>query len=382
VKKIILLGATGSIGQQTLDVIRANPDSFRLVAMSFGENIELGLKAVHEFKPELVAVKNREIYDQIRLNIPSNCQLTYGHDGLCETAAYHKGEIVVNAVIGSVGLIPTLKAIEAKKTVALANKETLVTAGQIVIDYARKHNVQILPVDSEHSAIFQCLNGEKKESVERLILTASGGSFRDKSRNELKHVTVKEALNHPNWSMGAKITIDSATMMNKGLEVIEAHWLFSVSYDQIDVLLHKESVIHSMVEFHDGSIIAQLGTPDMKIPIQYALTYPNRIPSYESERLDLTKYGQLHFEKIDFDRYRCLKFAFDSGKIGGTMPAVLNAANEVAVNAFLEDKIPFLKIEELVERALEEHAPLFNPTLEDIQEADGRTRQFVQSLIN
>ncbi|REJ23994.1 MAG: 1-deoxy-D-xylulose-5-phosphate reductoisomerase [Bacillaceae bacterium] len=381
-KKIILLGATGSIGQQTLDVIRANPDSFRLVAMSFGENIELGLKAVHEFKPELVAVKNREIYDQIRLNIPSNCQLTYGHDGLCETAAYHKGEIVVNAVIGSVGLIPTLKAIEAKKTVALANKETLVTAGQIVIDYARKHNVQILPVDSEHSAIFQCLNGEKKESVERLILTASGGSFRDKSRNELKHVTVKEALNHPNWSMGAKITIDSATMMNKGLEVIEAHWLFSVSYDQIDVLLHKESVIHSMVEFHDGSIIAQLGTPDMKIPIQYALTYPNRIPSYESERLDLTKYGQLHFEKIDFDRYRCLKFAFDSGKIGGTMPAVLNAANEVAVNAFLEDKIPFLKIEELVERALEEHAPLFNPTLEDIQEADGRTRQFVQSLIN
>ncbi|KZN97630.1 MAG: 1-deoxy-D-xylulose-5-phosphate reductoisomerase [Bacillaceae bacterium] len=381
-KKIILLGATGSIGQQTLDVIRANPDSFRLVAMSFGENIELGLKAVHEFKPELVAVKNREIYDQIRLNIPSNCQLTYGHDGLCETAAYHKGEIVVNAVIGSVGLIPTLKAIEAKKTVALANKETLVTAGQIVTDYARKHNVQILPVDSEHSAIFQCLNGEKKESVERLILTASGGSFRDKSRNELKHVTVKEALNHPNWSMGAKITIDSATMMNKGLEVIEAHWLFSVSYDQIDVLLHKESVIHSMVEFHDGSIIAQLGTPDMKIPIQYALTYPNRIPSYESERLDLTKYGQLHFEKIDFDRYRCLKFAFDSGKIGGTMPAVLNAANEVAVNAFLEDKIPFLKIEELVERALEEHAPLFNPTLEDIQEADGRTRQFVQSLIN
>ncbi|TVZ82663.1 1-deoxy-D-xylulose 5-phosphate reductoisomerase [Aeribacillus composti] len=381
-KKIILLGATGSIGQQTLDVIRANPDSFRLVAMSFGENIELGLKAVHEFKPELVAVKNREIYDQIRLNIPSNCQLTYGHDGLCETAAYHKGEIVVNAVIGSVGLIPTLKAIEAKKTVALANKETLVTAGQIVTDYARKHNVQILPVDSEHSAIFQCLNREKKESVERLILTASGGSFRDKSRNELKHVTVKEALNHPNWSMGAKITIDSATMMNKGLEVIEAHWLFSVSYDQIDVLLHKESVIHSMVEFHDGSIIAQLGTPDMKIPIQYALTYPNRIPSYESERLDLTKYGQLHFEKIDFDRYRCLKFAFDSGKIGGTMPAVLNAANEVAVNAFLEDKIPFLKIEELVERALEEHAPLFNPTLEDIQEADGRTRQFVQSLIN
>ncbi|BBU39786.1 1-deoxy-D-xylulose-5-phosphate reductoisomerase [Aeribacillus composti] len=381
-KKIILLGATGSIGQQTLDVIRANPDSFRLVAMSFGENIELGLKAVHEFKPELVAVKNREIYDQIRLNIPSSCQLTYGHDGLCETAVYHKGEIVVNAVIGSVGLIPTLKAIEAKKTVALANKETLVTAGQIVTDYARKHNVQILPVDSEHSAIFQCLNGEKKESVERLILTASGGSFRDKSRNELKHVTVKEALNHPNWSMGAKITIDSATMMNKGLEVIEAHWLFSVSYDQIDVLLHKESVIHSMVEFHDGSIIAQLGTPDMKIPIQYALTYPNRIPSYESERLDLTKYGQLHFEKIDFDRYRCLKFAFDSGKIGGTMPAVLNAANEVAVNAFLEDKIPFLKIEELVERALEEHAPLFNPTLEDIQEADGRTRQFVQSLIN
>lgn len=380
-KNIILLGATGSIGQQTLDVIRMHRDQFKLVAMSFGQNVEIGMKAIWEFNPEFVAVGNLSVYEQIRHNLPKGCTIVYGDEGLCEAAVYDKGDIVVNAVIGSIGLIPTLKAIEANKTIAIANKETLVTAGEIVIEQARKHRVKLLPVDSEHSAIFQCLQGQLNKNVEKLILTASGGSFRDKSREELKNVTVKEALNHPNWSMGAKITIDSATMMNKGLEVIEAHWLFSMPYDKIDVLLHKESIIHSMVEFHDGSVIAQLGTPDMKVPIQYALTYPDRFPLKSEEKLDLAQRGSLHFEKIDFERYRCLKFAYNSGKIGGTMPTVLNAANEIAVQAFLKGKISFLKIEELVEKALDAHQPQSHPTLEAIQEVDGQTRAFVQSLI-
>lgn len=380
-KNIILLGATGSIGQQTLDVIRMHRDQFKLVAMSFGQNVEIGMKAIWEFNPEFVAVGNSSVYEQIRHNLPKGCTIVYGDEGLCEAAVYDKGDIVVNAVIGSIGLIPTLKAIEANKTIAIANKETLVTAGEIVIEQARKHRVKLLPVDSEHSAIFQCLQGQLNKNVEKLILTASGGSFRDKSREELKNVTVKEALNHPNWSMGAKITIDSATMMNKGLEVIEAHWLFSMPYDKIDVLLHKESIIHSMVEFHDGSVIAQLGTPDMKVPIQYALTYPDRFPLKSEEKLDLAQRGSLHFEKIDFERYRCLKFAYNSGKIGGTMPTVLNAANEIAVQAFLKGRISFLKIEELVEKALDAHQPQSHPTLEAIQEVDGQTRAFVQSLI-
>lgn len=378
---ISLLGATGSIGQQTLDIIRHHRDHFQLVAMSFGRNIDLGLKAIHEFQPELVAVQSKEIYEKIVHECPANVTIKYGNEALIEVSTYDKANILVNAVIGSVGLVPTLHAIEAKKDIAIANKETLVTAGHIVTEYAKRHEVNLLPVDSEHSAIFQCLQGEKEKNIERLILTASGGSFRNQTREELKDVTVEQALNHPNWSMGAKITIDSATMMNKGLEVIEAHWLFSIDYEKINVLLHKESIIHSMIEFHDGSVIAQLGTPDMKVPIQYALTYPDRLPLSITERLNLAEIGTLHFSNVDFDRFRCLKFAYDSGKIGGTMTTVLNAANEVAVQAFLEGKISFLAIEDLIEQALSKHQAIQNPSLEEILHVDQTTRYYVQSLI-
>ncbi|MDR0137398.1 1-deoxy-D-xylulose-5-phosphate reductoisomerase [Metabacillus idriensis] len=378
-KKISLLGATGSIGQQTLDVIKCHPDQFQLVAMSFGSNLELGRKAISDFSPSLVAVNDFNAYSQLKEEFP-NITFTYGAEGLIEAAVISEAEIVVNAVVGSVGLMPTLKAIECKKTIALANKETLVTAGHLVTEHARKYGVDLLPVDSEHSAIFQCLQGENPKSLERLIVTASGGSFRDRKREELADVTVDEALNHPNWSMGAKITIDSATMMNKGLEVIEAHWLFDLPYEKIEVLLHKESIIHSMAEFHDRSVIAQLGSPDMRVPIQYALSYPERLPLSSTKQLNLWEVGKLHFEKADFERYRCLQFAYDSGKIGGTMPTVLNAANEEAVGAFLKGQIAFLQIEDLIEKALTKHSVISNPDLHIIQEVDKETRQFVQTL--
>lgn len=379
-KYISLLGATGSIGMQTLDVIKSHPDMFELVAFSSGKNIELTKKIIQEFRPLLVSVAEKKDYEQLKQSFP-DIRFSYGMDGLIEVAVFDKADILVNAVIGSVGLHPTLQAIEAGKVIAIANKETLVTAGHIVMDAAAKYQVPVLPVDSEHSAIFQCLQGEKPKNIERLIITASGGSFRDLNRNELGQVTVDDALNHPNWSMGAKITIDSATMMNKGLEVIEAHWLFDIPYEQIDVVLHKESIIHSMVEFHDKSVIAQLGTPDMRVPIQYALTYPDRLPLPDAKRLELWEIGSLHFEKADFDRFRCLQFAFESGKIGGTMPTVLNAANEVAVAAFLAGKIPFLAIEDCIEKALSRHQLVKKPSLADIQEVDKDTRGYVNSIL-
>lgn len=378
-KKITLLGATGSIGQQTLDVLKQHPDQFQLASMSFGSNIELGRKAIAEFSPKIVAVNDFEAYTLLKQEFPQ-VTFTYGVEGLIEAATIPEAEIVVNAVVGSVGLLPTLRAIECKKTIALANKETLVTAGHLVTDHAKKYGVDLLPVDSEHSAIFQCLQGENVKSLERLIVTASGGSFRDKKREELAEVTVEEALNHPNWSMGAKITIDSATMMNKGLEVIEAHWLFNLPYEKIEVLLHKESIIHSMAEFHDKSVIAQLGSPDMKVPIQYALSYPERLPLKSTKQLNLWEIGELHFAQADFERYRCLQFAYDSGKIGGTMPTVLNAANEEAVGAFLQGRIKFLQIEDFIENALSKHSVIANPDLQIIQEVDIETRQYVQSL--
>lgn len=276
-KYINLLGATGSIGTQTLDIIKEHGTEFSLVAMSCGKNISLAREIIQQFKPELVSTINKADAERLKSEFPS-ITFTYGLEGLMEVATYDKGNIVVNAVMGSIGLKPTLEAIHEGKTICLANKETLVTAGHLVMGKANEKNVPVLPIDSEHSAIFQALQGEKEKNIERLILTASGGSFRDKSRDELENVTVEEALNHPNWSMGTKITIDSATMMNKGFEVIEAHWLFDLPYDKIDVILHKESIIHSMVEFHDSSVIAQLGTPDMRVPIQYSLTYPDRLP--------------------------------------------------------------------------------------------------------
>ncbi len=378
-KNINLLGATGSIGMQTIDIIRNHPEEFKLTAVSGGRNID-GIRAiVQEFKPELVSVQNREDAERLKSEF-QNVTIMYGDEGLIETAVYHKGDVVVNAVMGSIGLIPTMKAMEAGKVIALANKETLVTAGHIVMEASMKYGTPILPVDSEHSAIFQALQGEQSKNIERLIITASGGSFRDKTRDQLTNVTVEDALNHPNWSMGSKITIDSATMMNKGLEVIEAHWLFNLPYEQIDVLLHQESIIHSMVEFHDSSVIAQLGTPDMRVPIQYALTYPDRLPLAGAKRLNLADAAALHFKKMDFDRFPCLQYAYEAGKTGGTMPTVLNAANEAAVGLFLERKIPFLTIESLIEQAMKRHKPIENPGLETIQEVDQDTRTYIESL--
>ncbi|HET7578468.1 MAG TPA: 1-deoxy-D-xylulose-5-phosphate reductoisomerase [Bacillales bacterium] len=378
-KKISLLGATGSVGLQTLEVIASYPDQFSLAAMSFGKNVSSALDIIHTYKPDLVAAGTREIRDQLAGEVPEGVKVVYGKEGLMEAATYSKADVVLNAVLGSVGLEPTLAAIETGKTLAFANKETLVTAGHLVMEAAKKKAVPVLPVDSEHSAIYQCLQGEEIDKVSRLIVTASGGSFRDRTREELVGVTVKEALNHPNWSMGAKITIDSATMMNKGLEVIEAHWLFDMPYDQIDVLLHRESVIHSMVEFVDTSVKAQLGQPDMRVPIQYALTYPGRLELNNAKGLNLWETGALHFEKTDFGRFRCLGFAYEAGRIGGTMPTVLNAANEEAVGQFLDGRLSFLEIEEKVEAALERHSPVAEPNLEEILAVDAETREFVRS---
>jgi 1-deoxy-D-xylulose-5-phosphate reductoisomerase len=380
-KYISILGASGSIGTQTLDIIRFHPDEFRLAAVSIGKNVDMARAMIEEFAPRLVAVADRDAYEKLRSEYTGKTKVIYGEEGLIEAAVFPETDIVVTAVVGSVGLVPTLKAIEAGKTIALANKETLVTAGHIVTEAAKKRGVPLLPVDSEHSAIFQCLQGEKREQVEKIILTASGGSFRDKTREELKHVTVEEALRHPNWSMGAKITIDSATMMNKGLEVIEAHWLFELPYEQIDVLLHRESVIHSLVQFRDTSVIAQLGTPDMHVPIQYALAYPERLPLNSAKPLDLAQVGALHFERMDLERFRCLRFAYEAGKAGGSLPTVLNAANEEAVAAFLAGRIAFLDIEAYIERALERHEWIKEPSLEEIRQIDAETRQYVQSLL-
>jgi len=375
-KGISLLGATGSIGTQTIDIIRSNRDQFELVAIAVGKNLELTREIINEFHPKLVSVQNQADAAILQREFAGISKILSGDEGLIDVAVHPDANVFVNAILGSVGLVPTLNAIEAGKTIALANKETLVTAGHIVMTRARDRKIPVLPVDSEHSAIFQCLQGERQKNVERLIITASGGSFRDKTREELLDVTIEDALHHPNWSMGAKITIDSATMMNKGLEVIEAHWLFDQPYDKIDVLLHRESTVHSMVEFHDGSIIAQLGTPDMRIPIQYALTYPERTPT-NAARLDLTELGTLHFQKMDFNRYRCLRFAYEAGRRGGTLPVVLNAANEVCVQAFLNGKIKFLEIEDVIEWALENHVPTANPDLDTILSVDQETREIV-----
>jgi 1-deoxy-D-xylulose-5-phosphate reductoisomerase len=379
-KKISLMGATGSIGLQTLDVIRDHRDQFQLTAISAGRNIPETRKIIKEFNPEVVSVQLKEDALGLQNDVPSGTKVVWGEEGLLEVACHQDAEVLVNAVLGSVGLYPTLQAIEAGKTIAIANKETLVTAGHIVMESAKKNNVQLLPVDSEHSAIFQCLQGENPKNIDSLIITASGGSFRDRTRAELEGVTVDEALNHPNWSMGAKITIDSATMMNKGLEVIEAHWLFGIPFEDIKVLLHRESIIHSMVEFHDSSVMAQLGTPDMRVPIQYALTFPDRVERQKGSRLNLAEIGKLHFEEMDFERFRCLKYSFDAGKAGGSMPAVLNAANEAAVARFLNGEISFLQIEALIENALEKHELIKQPDLDTIRTIDSETRSFVNSI--
>ncbi|MBQ5153558.1 1-deoxy-D-xylulose-5-phosphate reductoisomerase [Macrococcoides caseolyticum] len=367
-KKIGILGASGSVGTQGLDIIRQYPHAYKLVSFSVGKNIDLANEIIEEFRPDICCVQNKEDVDKIR---STAIKVVYGNDGLMEIAAYHKNDMLLNSIMGSVGLKPTVHAIKHGIDIALANKETLVVAGEIIMQLAREYNVNIIPVDSEHSAIFQCLNGEDHKHIEKLIITASGGSFRDLSRAALKDVTVQDALKHPNWSMGQKITIDSATMMNKGLEVIEARWLFDMPIDKIETLLHKQSIIHSMVEFNDTSVIAQLGTPDMRMPILYAFSYPDRL-ARKAERLNLAEVGQLDFKAMDFDRYRCLKLAYDAISIGGTMPVVMNAVNEVVVQQFLDGEIGFLDIETIIEREMNAHDVIQSPDLETILEIDAQ----------
>jgi len=380
VKKISLLGATGSIGWQTYDILKEQRDAFHLVAFSSGKNIEKTREMIETLKPELVSVQLEEDAVMLAKEYPQ-VQFTFGAKGLVEVATHPDSTVLVNAVLGSVGLESTLAAIRMGKKIAIANKETLVTAGHLVMAEAKKYNATILPVDSEHSAIFQSMNGENPKNIERLIITASGGSFRDKTREELKHVTVADALNHPNWSMGAKITIDSATMMNKGLEVIEAHVLFDMPYDKIDVLLHKESIIHSLVEYHDTSVIAQLGTPDMRVPIQYALSYPDRMPLHNGQRLNLAQIGQLHFKEMDLERYPALRLAYEAGRTGGTILTAMNAANEAAVSAFLQGNITFLEIDETIERVMQAHNNIAVPDLQTILHVDSETRKTVLNMV-
>lgn len=365
-KNIAVLGASGSIGTQAIDVIERHPNEFNLIAFTVGKNIDYAKKIVEKHQPEIISVQNIEDIDafsEYDVNIVS------GKEGLISVATYEKNDLVLNALLGSVGLEPTMRAIEAGKDIALANKETLVVAGELVMAHARQYNVNILPVDSEHAAIFQCLNGEDMKQIKKVTITASGGSFRDLSREALEHVTVEDALNHPNWSMGHKITIDSATMMNKGFEVIEAKWLFDLDISKIETILHKESIIHSMVEFVDTSVMAQLGTPDMRMPIQYAFTYPKRI-EHQAPSLNLAEVAQLHFKAMDFERYRCLQYAYDAIRIGGTMPVVLNAVNEVAVAKFLNKEIRFLDIERMIKREMDQHEVIQNPTLDQILALD------------
>ncbi|QSF42904.1 1-deoxy-D-xylulose-5-phosphate reductoisomerase [Paenibacillus tianjinensis] len=378
-KKISILGSTGSIGTQTLDVVAMHPEAFEVDGLAAGSNTALLLEQVRRFQPRRVSVSTKQLADDIRSSLPSGVELFYGNEGLVEIAAGGAADTVVTAVVGSVGLKSTLAAIEAGRHIGLANKETLVTAGHLVTELAERKGVKLLPVDSEHSAIFQCLNGENRADVASITVTASGGSFRDYTRDQLKDVTVEDALRHPNWSMGAKITIDSATMVNKGLEVIEAHHLFGLPYEQVNVLLHPESIIHSYVEFRDSSIIAQLGTPDMRVPIQYALTYPDRWSS-PAARLSLAEIGRLTFREMDYVRYPALRLAIECGKTGGTATTAFNAANEIAVARFLRHEISFLRIEEIIEEVLQQHDNVVKPDLEQIELCDAAARELASKL--
>lgn len=377
-KRLSILGSTGSIGTQTLEIVRCNED-IEVVALSAGSNIELLEKQAREFKPELICVYDEEKAKELSVKIADlNIKVVSGMEGLIETAVIESADIVLTAVVGMIGIKPTIAAIKAHKDIALANKETLVTAGHIIMKLAKECRVKILPVDSEHSAIFQSLQGNKQSQVSKIILTASGGPFRNSTLEELKNVTVEAALKHPNWSMGKKITIDSSTMVNKGLEVMEARWLFDVDYDNIDVVIQPQSLIHSMVEYVDGGIMAQLGTPDMKLPIQYALYYPDR-KYLGGERVDFAKIGSITFLKPDTEKFRGFALAYKAGRIGGTMPTIYNAANEYAVAKFLNREIKYLEIAELIEKAMEGHKVTENPSLEQILEAEKEAHESVRS---
>ncbi|NLI58229.1 MAG: 1-deoxy-D-xylulose-5-phosphate reductoisomerase [Clostridium sp.] len=379
VNGISILGSTGSIGVQTLDVARNL--NIKVEALSGNTNIDLLEAQAREFKPRMVAVRNIDAANVLKERLlDCDIEVVSGMEGLKRAASLECVDMVVVSIVGIAGLIPTMEAIENKKNIALANKETLVTAGSIVMKKAAEAKVKILPIDSEHSAIFQCLMGNDIEDVSKLILTASGGPFRNKTKEELEKVSVKEALKHPNWDMGSKITIDSATLMNKGLEVIEAKWLFGLQEDKIEVLVHPQSIIHSMVEYNDGSVMAQLGLPDMRLPIQFALTYPRRRPN-DFAKLDLLKHNNLTFELPDTKKFPCLKLAYESIKTGGTMPAVMNAANEEVVGLFIEERLKFIQIPEIIESVMQKHTVRYNPSLEDIIEVDLWAREVVKKMI-
>ena len=377
-KKVAILGSTGSIGTQTLEVVRENGD-LQITALAAGGNVDLMEKQIREFHPALAAMwteeKAKELRDRVK-DLP--VKVVSGMDGLLEVATDPASEILVTAIVGMIGIRPTIAAMKAGKDIALANKETLVTAGHIIMPLAEECHVKIRPVDSEHSAIFQCLNGEHKDQLKKILLTASGGPFRGKKKEELKNVQVEDALKHPNWSMGRKITIDSATLVNKGLEMMEARWLFGVEPKDIQIVVQPKSIIHSMVEFVDGAVIAQLGTPDMKLPIQYALYYPNR-RHLPGDRLDFWTLNQITFEKPDMENFPGLKLAFNAAAAGGTMPTVYNAANERAVAKFLDRKIGFLDIPEIIRSCMEEHKVTENPTVEQILETEAATYELIES---
>lgn len=379
-KNVAILGSTGSIGTQTLDVIRSNGD-LKLVAVSAGSNIKLLEEQIREFHPQVAAVWSKSNAEALRLaiaDVEPACRVVSGMEGLLEVATVESSDILITAVVGMIGIQPTIAAIQAGKDIGLANKETLVTAGHIIMPLAKEKNVSILPVDSEHSAIFQCLNGEKGNTIHKILLTASGGPFRGKSKKDLELVTLEMALKHPNWSMGRKITIDSATMVNKGLEVIEAKWLFGVEASQIEVVVQPQSIIHSMVEFEDGAVMAQLGTPDMRLPIQYALYYPGRV-YLDGRRLDFSQLSEITFQKPDLDTFLGLKYAYEAIETGGSMPTVLNAANELAVAKFLNKKIRFLEIYEMIRVCMDRHTVIENPTVEDILETERWVYETIES---
>lgn len=380
-KKIAILGSTGSIGTQTLDIVEHN-DDLKVVALTCHSNIDLLEKQARCFKPELVATGTKESADALKIRLAdTNIKVYYGMEGLEAAATVSSADMVVTAFVGMIGIQPTIAAIKAGKDIALANKETLVTAGHIIMPLAKEKGVKILPVDSEHSAIFQSLETENRCELDKILLTASGGPFRHKTYDELKSVTLADALAHPNWSMGSKITVDSATLVNKALEVMEAKWLFDVSLDQIEIVVHPQSIIHSMVQYKDGAIIAQLGTPDMKVPIQYALYYPYR-RFLEGKRVDFAQLGKLTFEKPDMETFKGLKLGLTAGRTGGSMPVVYNAANEAAVAGFISGKIGFTKIWELIERAMEYHVPLSSPSLAEVLAIEKEIRTKIDEWIN
>ncbi|MGK7926400.1 MAG: 1-deoxy-D-xylulose-5-phosphate reductoisomerase [Spirulina sp.] len=378
-KAIAILGSTGSIGTQTLDIAQQYPDRFRVVGLAAGRNVELLTKQVRQFKPEIVAIRDESKFPELKAALSSldySPIIRAGEAGVVEVAAYGDSESVVTGIVGCAGLLPTLAAIEAGKDIALANKETLIAGGPVVLPLVQKHGVKLLPADSEHSAIFQCLQGVPEKGLRKIILTASGGAFRDLPAEQLARVTVADALKHPNWTMGQKITIDSATLMNKGLEVIEAHYLFGMDYDNIEIVIHPQSIIHSLIEVQDTSVLAQLGWADMRLPLLYALSYPERIPT-NWKPLDLVELGSLTFRAPDRQKYPCMDLAYAAGRAGGIMPAVLNAANEQVVALFLEEKIGFLDIPKLIEKVCDRYQSqnTQTPTLDDIIAVDRLARQ-------